>query len=71
MNKEALDSAFWTYCKATGLNPESHPVVEEAVRQAIEAYLEHANKHPAIIQGENLIQELHEQMHPTQKPENL
>lgn len=45
MNKAALDAAFWTYCKATGLNPESHPVVEEAIRQAINAYIEHANKH--------------------------
>ena len=45
MNKTALDAAFWTYCKATGLNPDSHPAVEEAMRQAIVTYLEHANKH--------------------------
>ncbi len=38
MNKTALDTAFWTYCKATGINPESHPAIEEAIRQSIEAY---------------------------------
>jgi len=31
-------AAFVAYCKAVGLNPQHHPVVEGAIRQAIEAY---------------------------------
>lgn len=40
IDRKGLDAAIIAYCKATGLNPApSAAILEEAIKQAIEAYL--------------------------------